>query len=174
MEVIGCVRAKKSVGSSEPRNSTSGYRKTPVLPRFSCRRYRVCSCQKICRKFGTPKLCIRPRNARFASFFMQSPPKSSKTLPKHHLGPNGGNWVYSYESRESGTTYVRVPKNTNFASIFVQEVTKRTKTLSIIILGLMEVIGCVRVKKFVGSSEPPNSTFLYRKTPVLPQFLCSR
>ena len=98
----------------------------------------------------------RPRNARFASFFVQSLPKSSKTLPKHHLGPNGGYWVCScekiYREFETPKQYVRVPKNTHFAS-------KRTKTLPIIILGLTLVIGSVRAKKFVGSSVCQNCAF---------------
>ena len=41
----------------------------------------VCSFEHILRKFDTPKQCIRPRNTRFATFFMQTVAKCSKTLP---------------------------------------------------------------------------------------------
>ena len=73
--------------------------------------YWVCSCEKICRKFGMPKLCIWPRNALFASFLMQSLPKSSKTLPKHHLGPNGGYWVCSCEKNSSGVPNPKIVRS---------------------------------------------------------------
>ena len=118
----------------------------------------------------TTKCCLR-------IIFMQSLPKSSKTLPNHHLGPTRGYWVCSCEKIRWGfgtpKQYVRVPKNTLFASIFVQEVAKRTKTLTIIVLGLTEVIGCVRAKKFVRSSVCRNCAFGH-ETLFSHHFSCSR
>ena len=130
MEAIGCVRAKRLVGSSVRRNCAFGP-KTLVSHRFSCSRY-------------------------------PNAPKHSRNIIlglKEVIGyVRAKKFIRSSEPRNSAFGHC-------FASIFVQEVVKRTKTLTIIILGLMEAIGCIRDKicRKVGSPKlcvrPRNARF---------------
>ena len=85
-----------------------------------------------------------------------------QNTPKHRFGSNGGYWVRSGEKARrrfrTPKTVDSAPKN-EFCNFFVPNVPKCYKTLPIIILGLMEVIGCVRAKKFVRSSVSRNCAF---------------
>ena len=92
----------------------------------------VCLCEHILQKLDTPKQCIRPRNNRFATFFMQTVAKCSKTLPKHRLRSTGDNWVCLCEHilRKFGTPKLCIrPRNNHFGNFFMQTVANRTKTL---------------------------------------------
>src|SRR5690348_12568838 len=60
-------------------------------------------------------------------------------------------------SRNSALVYRNTTVSHRFACI---RVAKCSKTLPNIILGLMEAIGCVRVKTFVRSSVPRNSALV--------------
>ena len=85
-----------------------------------------------------------------------------ENTPKHRFGSNGGNWVCSCEKvhRKFNTTKLCArPRNTRFASFLIYKVAKCSKTLPSNVLGLMKVIGCVRAKKFIGSSVVQNSAF---------------
>ena len=85
MEAIGCVRVKTFVGSSVPRNSALGYRNAPVSHRFECmgvvKSFKMLPniilglmgvfMRNICRKFGTPKQCLRvPKRTSSSMFWM--------------------------------------------------------------------------------------------------------
>src|SRR5690349_3185359 len=90
-----------------------------------------------------------------------------QSTPKHHFGSNGGYWVCSCENVrwKFGTPKqcVTIPKRTSLSHRFACiQIAKCCKTLPNIILGLMEAIGCVRAKTFVGTSIPRNSALLYR------------
>ena len=130
MEAIGSVRAKTFIGTSVSRNSASVYRNTTVSHRFACIRVAKCS----------------------------------KTLPNIILGlmeaigsVRAKTFVRSSLFWNSELVYRNTPVSHPFACI---RVAKCSKTLQNIILGLMEAIGCVRVKTFVRSSVPRNSALV--------------
>src|SRR5579883_2136935 len=83
---------------------------------------------------------------------------------KHHLGlmeaircVRAKTFIGTSVSRNSASVYRNTPVSHRFACI---RVAKCSKTLQNIILGLMEAIGCVRVKTFVRSSVPRNSALV--------------
>ena len=104
-----------------------------------------------------------PRNSAFGpqtrvlQLFRGERTEMLQNTPKHRFGSNGGYWVRSSEKprRRFGTPELvhLAPKN-KFCNFFVLNVPKCSKTLPNIILGLTEVIGCVRAKKLVGGSGP--------------------
>ena len=90
-----------------------------------------------------------------------------QNTPKHCFESNGGYWV---RSGEKARRRFRTPKTVHsapkheFCNFFVQNVPKRSKILRNIVLGLTEVIGCVRAKKHVGGSGPPKQCIRPRNT----------
>src|SRR5579883_241626 len=82
---------------------------------------------------------------------------------KHHFGSNG--------PRKSAFGYQNTLVSDRLEFI---RVAKWSKTLPNIILGLIEAIGCVCAKTFVGPSIPRNSTLVYRNAPVSHRFACIR
>ena len=55
--------------------------------------------------------------------------------------------------------------------VFIR-VSKCSITLPNIIMGIIEVIGCVRAKTFVGTLVPQNRAFGYQNAPVSHHFAC--
>ncbi len=100
----------------------------------------------------------KPRNSAFGpetrvlQLFRAELTEMLQNTPKHHFGSNGSYWV---RSGEKARRRFRTPKH-EFCHFFGPNVPKTSKTLPNIVLGLTEVIGCVRAKKLVGGSGPPN------------------
>ena len=82
-----------------------------------------------------------------------------RNTPKRRFESNRGYWVRSGEKarrRFQTPEIVHSAPMHEFCNFFVQNLPKCSKTLSNIVLSLTEVIGCVRAKKLVGGSGPPN------------------
>src|SRR5690348_10861385 len=73
--------------------------------------------------------------------------------------------------RNSVFQHRNAPLSRHFPCI---RVAKCSNTLSKIILALMEAIGCVLAKTFVGTSFPRNSVFQHRNAPLSRHFPCIR
>src|SRR5689334_11762420 len=89
---------------------------------------------------------------------------------KNHSVSNGGYWLCSCKTfigivvlRNSRLVYRNAPVSHLLACIRVAKCSKRHPK---ILLGLMEPIGCVRAKTFVGTVVPRNSALVYRNAPV--------
>jgi len=139
----------------------------------------VCSCENVRRKFGTPKHCIWvPKHTSFSLFCMNLGSETLQNTPKYHVGSIAGYLGVFVRKRSLEVRYPEtvhsVPKHTSFSFFESIRVVKCFKTLPNIILGLMEGIGCVHVKPFVGSLVPRNSVFGYRNAPVSHRFACIR
>src|SRR5690348_8989358 len=124
MAAIGCVRAKGFVGTSVTRNSAFWYRIAPVSHRFACIRVAKCS----------------------------------KTLPNIILGLMEAigcvlvkSFVGTSVPQKRAFSYRNAPVPHRLARF---RVAKCSKTLPNIISGLMESIGCVHAKTFVGTLGP--------------------
>ena len=99
---------------------------------------------------------------RLLQLFRAKRTETLQNSPKHRFGSNRCYWVRSGEkSRRRFRTPEPVhlaPKH-EFCNFLVPNVPKLSKILPNIILGLTEVIGCVRAKKLIGGSGPQNSAF---------------
>ena len=114
-----------------------------------------------------------PQNSAFGpetrvlQLFRSERTETLQNTPKHRFGSNGGYWV---RLGEKARRRFRTPKTVHsdpkheFCNFFVPNVPKRSKTLPNIVLGLTEVIGCVRAKKLVGGSGPPKQCIRTRNT----------
>ena len=115
----------------------------------------------------TPKQCITvPKRTSFSSFYMHLGSEMLQNNPKHQLdlmeaiGCSCENVRRNFGTSKQCISVQNTPVSHRFVCIGVA---KCSKTLPNIIFGLMEAIGCVRAKTFVGTLYP-ETVHYYTKT----------